>query len=153
LGVVDEGARALIEKKLGGRVPSGPVKEKDFFEPYFDKIDGRMRGHYADMARNLRKTLVLKNGVSPLGLLRNCLDHALNDRNKPGGVFDAVRQTFKFTGGRKLLDTVQAMNEFRNTRIAHQEKPITESKEAQAALRQWIEGLALLWNESQAKTA
>ena len=150
LGVVDEGARTLVEKKLVSLVPAGPVKEKDFFEPYFDKIDGRMRGHYQDMARNLRKTLVLKNGVSPLGLLRNCLDHALNDRNKPAGVFDAIRQTFKITGGRKLLDSVQAMYEFRNTRIAHQEQPLTDAKEAKAALIRWLEGLRQIWEAGQA---
>jgi type III restriction enzyme len=151
LGVVDEGARALIEKKLGPLVPQGPVKEKDFFEPYFERIDARMRGHYSDMARNLRKTLVLKNGVSPLGLLRNCLDHALNDRNKPGGVFEAIRESFKMAGGRKLLDVVQSMNDFRNTRIAHQERPVTDVKEAKGTLVRWIEGLSLLWKAGQDK--
>ena len=38
-----------------------------------------MHRHYTELARNLRKTLVYQTGVSPLGLLRNCYDYALND--------------------------------------------------------------------------
>lgn len=149
LGVIDEAARGLVCKKLQPLIPQGAVKERDWFEPHYAKLDGSQRRHYEELARNLRKTLVLHSGVSPLGLLRNCLDHALNDRYKPGGVFDSIRVAFKFTGSRKLLESVQALNDFRNTRVAHQEQPVSDAKQARSQLIRWIAGLAELWNAGQ----
>jgi type III restriction enzyme len=106
--------------------------------------------HYEEMARNLRKTLVYRNGVSPSGLLRSCLDYALNDNTKITGVFEAVKSELRFKGGRDLLARVAGINDFRNTRIAHQEKPLTDSSEARKALVQWIEGLSQLWQVASA---
>jgi len=36
----------------------------------------------------LKKTSVFNNGLSPLGLLRQCLDYAMNDNTKLTGAFD-----------------------------------------------------------------
>ncbi|HUE73473.1 MAG TPA: DEAD/DEAH box helicase family protein [Pirellulaceae bacterium] len=149
LGSLDEVARGLVTQKLTPKMPSGPVQQRDWFEPLLDKVDGRMRKHYQDISINLRKTLVYKNGISPLGLLRNCLDYALNDKVKIAGVFESTRNAFRFDGSRKLLDDVQAINDFRNTRVAHQEKPLEKADEAKAALVRWIQGLVRLWQASQ----
>ena len=66
-------------QKLTPKMPGNMQQQKDWFEPYLAKVDQRMVRHYEEMARNLKKSLVYKNGVSPLGLLRNCLDFALNE--------------------------------------------------------------------------
>ncbi len=100
--------------------------------------------HYEQVARNLRKTLVYRKGVSPLGLLRNCLDYALNDNTKLTSVFEAIKEYCRFSGGRKLLDIIGKINDFRNTRIAHQAQPLTDHDEGLAALKGWIEGLVML---------
>ncbi len=145
LGVLDETARGLVLQKLTPSLPSGAQAQKDWFEPYMAGADRRMVPHYEQLSRNLKKTLVYKNGVSPLGMLRNCLDYALNDNSKLSGVFAALKSQFRFSGGRELLERVGTVNEFRNTRVAHQEKPLTDPAEARQALVLWIALLLTLW--------
>jgi type III restriction enzyme len=145
LGVVDEAARGLVLKKLNEKMPGNIQEQREWFEPYLAGADRRMIPHYQQLAQNLRKTLVYRNGVSPLGLLRSCLDYALNDHTRLTGVFEAVKTEFRFSGGRNLLDCVKSINDLRNTRIAHQEKPFTDPVEAKKALIAWVEGLSQLW--------
>jgi type III restriction enzyme len=123
--------------------------QKTWFEPYLAGVDRRMVRHYEEMARNLRKTLVYKNGLSPLGLLRSSLEYALNDNTKLTGVFEAVKSELRFTGGRDLLDRITSINEFRNTKVAHQEAPLTDPAQAKAALVTWVEGLNHLWQATR----
>ena len=145
LGVMDETAKGLVLKKLLPAMPASQPEQQEWFDPYLHNIDSRMHRHFQEVARNLKKTLVYQSGVSPIGLLRNCLDFALNDTSKLTGVFAEVRTAFRFTGGRQLLDDVTQANDFRNTRVAHQEKPVTDPKEAKAALAQWVSALRQLW--------
>ncbi len=145
LGVIDESAKGLVIQRLTPRMPGNMQEQKDWFEPYLDSADRRTVRHYEDMARNLKKTLVYKNGVSPLGLLRSCLDYALNDNTKLGGVFDALKSDFRFSGGRDLLSGIKSINDFRNTRVVHQESPLTNPAEAKTALVVWVDGLNRLW--------
>jgi hypothetical protein len=107
-----------------------------------------MHRHYSELARNLRKTLVYQTGVSPLGLLRNCYDYALNDATALTGVFEAVRDELRLPGARVIFEAIQSVNDFRNTRVAHQEKPLTNPDETKTALLKWVETLALLWQEN-----
>jgi type III restriction enzyme len=81
---------------------------------------------------------------SVIGLLCACLDFALNDKNEIDGVFKAIRESFRFTGSRKILDRVTAVNDFRNMYIAHHEKDLIDKTVAQSNLKQWVETLALL---------
>jgi type III restriction enzyme len=145
LGVVDEAARGLVLKKLNEKMPGNMQEQREWFEPYLAGADRRMIPHYQQLAQNLRKTLVYRNGVSPLGLLRSCLDYALNDHTKLTGVFEAIKTEFRFSGGRNLLDCVKSINDLRNTRIAHQEAPLADRIEAKKALIGWVEGLSQLW--------
>ena len=55
------------------------------------------------MAQNLKRTLVFNNGIMPLGLLRDCMEYALNDNTRIEGVFQAVKVKFKVAGGREML--------------------------------------------------
>jgi hypothetical protein len=107
-----------------------------------------MHRHYTELARNLRKTLVYQTGVSPLGLLRNCYDYALNDATALTGVFEAVRDELRLPGARAIFEAIKSVNDFRNTRVAHQETPLTNPDETKAALLKWVETLAFLWREN-----
>ena len=145
LGVLDETAKGLVLQKLTPQMPPNMQDQRDWFEPHFGAVEHTKRRHYEEVARNLRKTLVYKNGVSPLGLLRNCLDFALNDTTPLTGVFVALKAELRFSGGRELLDRVKTINDFRNTRVAHQETPLTNPAEAKTALITWVDGLNRLW--------
>lgn len=145
LGPLDNAAKAMLTAKLGGLVPGLPADQRAWFEPYFQGGPGKSAEHYKRVAQNLRKTLLFGSGLMPIGLLRDCLDFALNDNTKIGGVFDAIRQAFRFTGSRKVLEEVTAVYDFRNAHIAHQESPIADVKPASAALGRWIKTLALLY--------
>ena len=148
LGVMDETAKGLVMQKLQGRLPANAQEQKNWFEPYLGRVDARMHRHYTELARNLRKTMVYQAGVSPLGQLRSCLDFALNDSTELTGVFEAVKEEFQIAGSRSLLDAVQKVNDFRNSYVAHQEKPLTKPAEARVALVQWVQTLIALWEEN-----
>jgi type III restriction enzyme len=148
LGVIDEAAKGLVMQKLKSHLPETAPEQQKWFEPYLGKVDSRMHRHYTELARNLRKTLVYQSGVSPLGLLRNCYDYALNDSTALTGVFEAVKDQFRSPGARRTLDLVQRVNDFRNTRVAHQEKALTDREEAKDELKKWVEALGLIWQEN-----
>ena len=56
-----------------------------------------------------------------------------------------MKAELKFSAGRDLLDRIKSMNEFRNTKIAHQESPLTNPADAKAGLVSRIEALNRLW--------
>lgn len=149
LGVTDETATGLILKRLSPFMPANMLDQQTWFEPYLEKVDRRSVTHYQQMAQNLKKTLVYRTGISPLGLLRSCLDYALNDSTKLGGVFEDTKTALRFTGSRAVLESVTSMNDFRNTRVAHQGTPLTDPKESKQALVLWIAGLSRLWQAHQ----
>lgn len=76
------------------------------------------------------------------------IDHhyylALNDTTIIGGVFEALHTQLRVQGGRKFLETVTRINDFRNTYIAHQEKELTDRNLAEQELKFWIEALHIL---------
>jgi len=76
--------------------------------------------------------------------LKNGVRHLLCDA--PSGPF---RQKVPDTVFSSLLDRVKAINEFRNTRVAHQETPLTSPAEAKSALQTWVDGLGLLWRAAK----
>lgn len=68
----------------------------------------------------------------------------MNDKTKLNGVFEAVREAFRLPGSRKLLERITAVNDFRNTFIAHPEKELTDKALAESNLKHWVETLGLL---------
>lgn len=142
LGPFDEACKAVVINRLRGHMPSVPVEQRDWFEPYMGDVNNRSLKHYENMARNLKRGLVYGNPHSVIGLLRSCLDYALNDNTKIDGVFEAVTTAFRFEGARSFLDQVSAVNDFRNTYIAHHEKELRDAALASANLKSWIETLA-----------
>lgn len=144
LGAMDEAAKGLILRKLQSDLPTTVPEQKAWLAPYMDTIEPGRRQRYKDMAQNLKRTLVFNNGLSPVGLLRVCLDYALNDKLTLGGVFEALKAKFQMADAKDLLDTVAQINDFRNTYIAHQDKELTDASTAEHALRLWVGGLAML---------
>jgi type III restriction enzyme len=125
-------------------MPATVPDQKTWFDPYLRDADRRSQPRYEKIAQNLKRTLVFNNGIMPLGLLRDCMEYALNDNTRIEGVFQAVKSKFKVAGGRDMLAKIIRIYDFRNTRVAHQEKDITDPKEAQQNLVGWIKGLTAL---------
>ena len=148
LGCLDEAARGIIRSRLQPHLPAKLDDQKAWFSPYLGNIDRRQEKQYKNMAQNLKRTLVFGNGLSPIGLLRSCLDYALNDHTKIGGVFEAVKAEFRVQGAREFLSKVSRINDFRNTYVAHQEQTLSDQKLASEKLSEWIEALQALHEEA-----
>lgn len=144
LGVIDGAAKAVITHRLQQRVPGLPSDQRAWFEPPLQGKSDKKTDHYKRVNTNLRKTLLFDGGLMPIGLLRDCLDYALNDSARFPGVFADVRAAFRFAGARKLLEAVSTIYEFRNTYVAHQDAPLTDPRVAGPALGEWIRLIPLL---------
>jgi len=144
LGSFDDAAKTLIMNLLQGSVPTARPDQENWFDPYLGDVEQKNRDRYLQMGKNLKRGLVYGNPRSVIGLLCSCLDYALNDNTKIDGVFVAVRGAFRFTGARNLLSRLTAVNEFRNTYIAHHQKDLTDKIVAERHLKQWVETVALL---------
>lgn len=144
LGSIDEVAKGFLVRRLQPELPVTVDAQKAWFAPYLGGVDRKSEDYYRKLAQNLKRTLVFNNGLSLIGLLRSCLDYALNDTTKIEGVFEALQTQLRFQGGRKLLETVTRINDFRNTYIAHQEQELTDKNLAEQELKIWIEALHMI---------
>jgi type III restriction enzyme len=144
LGSIDEVAKGFLVRRLQPEMPVTVDDQKAWFAPYLGDVDRKAEDYYRKLAQNLKRTLVFNNGLSLIGLLRSCLDFALNDTTKIGGVFEALKIQLRFQGGRKVLETVTRINDFRNTYIAHQEQELTDKNLAEQELKIWIEALHMV---------
>src|SRR5262245_53417890 len=144
LGPFDEAAKGLILKRLQGKMPVARGDQENWFDPYMGKVDPKLRDRYQSLAKNLKRGLLYGNPHSVIGLLSACLDFALNDKAQLEGVFSAVREAFRVSGARKLLDRITTVNQFRNIYIAHHEKDLTDKSLAEINLKQWVETFLLL---------
>ncbi|NJP11271.1 MAG: DEAD/DEAH box helicase family protein, partial [Leptolyngbyaceae cyanobacterium RU_5_1] len=141
LGSIDEVSKGFLVRRLQPEMPVTVDEQKAWFVPYLGGVDRKSEDYYRKLAQNLKRTLVFNNGLSLIGLLRSCLDYALNDTTKIGGVFEALHTQLRFQGSRKFLETVTRINDFRNTYIAHQEQELTDKNLAEQELKIWIEAL------------
>jgi type III restriction enzyme len=141
LGSIDEVAKGFLVRRLQSAIPSTVDDQKTWFAPDLGGVDRKLEDYHRKLAQNLKRTLVFNNGLSPIGLLRSCLDYALNDTTKIGGVFETLKTQLRFQGGRNILETVARINDFRNTYIAHQEQELTDKNLAEQELKIWIEAL------------
>jgi type III restriction enzyme len=89
------------------------------------------------MAASLKKALVYGSVHSAIGLTRSCLDHAVQGAPALGGVFAAVRKAFVVPDAAGHLKRVSDVNDFRNTYVAHHEKPLTDRVSVETNLRGW----------------
>ncbi len=100
---------------------------------------------HREKANNLRRTLVFKNGLMPMGLLEFCLDYARRTTSPPGGIFNSVRSRFAKFKETQLCSTVNEIYTFRNTYVAHQNQELTDVAVSKKALRAWITGLQAIY--------
>jgi len=144
LGSFDEAAKAFILKLLQSRVPLNRHDQQRWFEPDLASAGQKDLRHFQNMAVSLKRALVYGSVHSPIGLVRSCLDHAFQGKPPLGGVFAAVRQAFALPDATGQLKRISDVNEFRNTYVAHHEKPLTDRALAEQHLKSWVIALASL---------
>ncbi len=145
LGPLDEAARAVMLKLLGADIPTEREAQRAFFEPGLGHLSEKDAEMYRRRGKDLKRTLVDHNGMSPIGLLRWCLQYSRKSDVSPGAVFDAVKRHFSGIS-EDTYKFVSSINTFRNDYVAHQEKELTDSSVARKNLEDWTIGLRRIWS-------
>ena len=144
LGPLDEASKAVMLKYIGPKIPDQKEAQEKFFAPDITALPKKEAENYLRRGKDLKRTLVDHNGMSPIGLLRWCLQHARESVTPVGGVFAEVKACFSSLsdGDYKLVSRI---NTFRNDYIAHQNKELTDAAIAAKALGEWVSGLCKIW--------
>jgi len=144
LGPLDEASKAVLLKRLGPEIPTEREAQKKFFETDASGLTEKETDDFKRRSSNLKRTLVDHNGVSPIGLLRECLQYARDSKKSVGPVFDCVKKEFQMES-EETYKLVSRINAFRNAYVAHQTKELTDLAMAKAALAEWTGGLCRIW--------
>ncbi|MBI5715697.1 MAG: DEAD/DEAH box helicase family protein [Chloroflexi bacterium] len=149
LGVLDEAAKALILSLLEPDMPPTRDEQKTFLEPSLRGLSDKDSNWLRQNSNSLKKALVYRNFIMPLGMLGFCFDYTKQGGLGVGGIFESVVKNFSRFNTLDLGERVAAIRNFRNTYVAHQEKELTDPKLARAEMAHWIEGLIALHNAKQ----
>jgi type III restriction enzyme len=141
---LDEAAKAVLLARLGPDIPAEREAQRMFFEPDLSNLPKREAEMCKRRGSDLKRTLVDHNGMSPIGLLRWCLQYARESSAPPSAALDAVRRRFANLED-EARGLVSRINTFRNDYIAHQNKELTDAGQARESLREWSSGVAQLW--------
>ena len=144
LGPLDEAAKAVLLAHLGPDIPADREAQRAFFEPDLSALSKKDAEMCKRRGSDLRRTLVDHNGMSPIGLLRWCLQFARESGSAPSAALESVRRHFAGADA-EIYARVNRLNTFRNDYIAHQNKELSDAVQAREALREWSDGLARLW--------
>ena len=144
LGPLDEASRAVMLKFFGADIPAERQAQQKFFEPDVSHLPKKEAEMCQRRGKDLRRTLVDHNGMSPIGLLRWCLQFAGEPSGPKDAVFGVVKQRFAVVPS-DICKLVSSINTFRNDYVAHQDQELTDSALARKALEEWATGLRRIW--------
>ena len=144
LGPLDEAAKAVLLARLGPDIPAEREAQRAFFEPDLSALSKKDAETCKRRGSDLKRTLVDHNGMSPIGLLRWCLQFARESGSAPSAALESVRRHFAGVDA-EIYALVNRINTFRNDYIAHQYKELTDAGLARDSLREWSRGVARLW--------
>jgi type III restriction enzyme len=135
---LDEYALRILEKYLKPRLPAGTGQRYDFFNPDLSGLSNRDQTLLEKNQRYLHNNLEYGRSIQRLGTLLFCLDYAQKNRRDAGGIWQAVADIFSAPQFAGLYRCLNAINEFRNTRVAHVEQPLTDAAEARGMMHRWL---------------
>jgi type III restriction enzyme len=144
LGPLDEASRAVMLKFLGPDIPTERKAQQKFFEPDVSHLSKQEAEMCQRRGKDLRRTLVDHNGLSPIGLLRWCLQYAAESSGPTDAIFGVVKQRFAAVPA-EIRQLVGRINTFRNEYVAHQNRALTDAALARQALGEWVNGLRQIW--------
>jgi type III restriction enzyme len=145
LGPMDEAAKSVLFSFLDDSVPADSRAQREFFSTDRESFFENRADFIKRQAVNLRRTLVDRGGLMPIGLLQWCLEYARQSRHESSGVFAVIRSKFADVARTDLLEDVTRIYEFRNRYVAHQDEQLTDARTAKAALGEWARGLHRIW--------
>ena len=143
LGPLDDAATALISDTLSAHVPADPQAQKIFFEPLYDSLKKGDVKYHIDNAKRLRRLLVHKTPLMPVGQLNFCLRYS-TQTHEVGGVFQAIRDGFASLGQTNFAAQVESIYEFRNKHVAHVDVELQDRALAETGLKHWVDGLVAI---------
>lgn len=142
LGPLDDYAIRILEKCLIPMIPGDVRLRRDYFGPYLDDLPQRERVLLERNGRYLEQNLVFGRSIQKLGTLLFCIEYATQRRCEAPGIWKHVAEAFSTADMRDLYADLRAVNEFRNTRVAHIEKPLDDPAEAREAMKCWLRCLS-----------
>jgi type III restriction enzyme len=150
LGPIDHAAESLLLKRLSDKVPAVAEDQKQYFAPDLTHAKSKHRAFLAERCSLLKRLLVHRSPIMPVGLLAFCLDYASKADDPMPGVLAMVRASFANLAASDLRGVVARVYDFRNTYIAHEKQgPMTSAAEARVNLRTWLQALAALEHSLQ----
>ncbi len=144
LGPLDDASRAVMLKVLEPVIPVDRAAQQVFFEPDLLQLSKKDAEMFKRRGSDLRRTLVDHAGISPIGLLRWCLQQPHEKKPSAGGVFLATHERFDSVPD-SSYKLVCRINNFRNDYIAHQVKELSDPTIAKTGMIEWIAGLVAIW--------
>jgi type III restriction enzyme len=153
LGPLDAEAEAVLLERLADTVPEGDEEQDAFFSPDLADEKRKHQKFLENQASLLRRFLVNRSPIMPIGLLRFCIEYAAKEQPAPGGILAAVRQRFSDLATTDLGERLGAAYDFRNTYIAHVKEELTARKTAEDGLREWIDAITRLHSVAAGSTA
>ncbi len=138
LGPLDEYALRILERYLKPVIPPDKEASIMFFNPNLEHLPQREKTLLEKNQRYLRDNLVFGRSIQRLGTLLFCLEYARRGRGDVAGVWEEARRRFSSATFDDLFRLLSRVNEFRNTRVAHVETPLTDEREAWDAMRTWL---------------
>jgi type III restriction enzyme len=145
LGPIDEAAKGVLVDFLSESVPQDSKAQKEFFNPDYLFLSSGKIDFLKRQASNLKRTLVDRNGLMPIGLLQWCLEYARQSTHEAAGIFGAVKEKFAQAAKTDLQETVGRIYDFRNQYVAHQDKELSDAEATRQALGEWTRGLYRIW--------
>jgi len=138
----------ILITSLSSGIPTNPQDQHTFFNPYLDGIESENTVRLLkDHARKLRRNVVDRGRSNLLGNLLFTLDFAWNPKFsqiKGLPLWDLVRGRLNDDQLQYIYEELSEVNTFRNKYVAHGDTPLTDSAEAEANLRQWINCILLM---------
>jgi type III restriction enzyme len=119
LAPLDDAAKHFVFNALSPELPADRVDQEEWFTPPMRRANSKAMPHYTRMGREVKRLMLWNNPATPSGLLRDCLEFALNDTTQPEGCFSAIRSVLGAKKFRSLQTSVKAVVELRNGCIAH----------------------------------
>nr|MBC7244610.1 DEAD/DEAH box helicase family protein [Chloroflexota bacterium] len=138
LGPLEEYALRVLAKYLKPVIPPDKEASIAFFNPSLEHLPQRERALLEKNQRYLRDNLVFGRSIQRLGTFLFCLEYARQGRDDVHGIWEEVRRRFSAARFGALCELLSQVNEFRNTRVAHVEAPLTDEQEAWDAMRAWL---------------
>jgi type III restriction enzyme len=148
LGALEDASNSVLLGVLSPKVPTVRTAEKEFFSPILTGLDNKKLRYFQDEIKKLERTLIFRSPISPVGHLRFCLEYANKGKENFGGILKAVKDSFTTKADLEIGGTLNAVYQFRNKYIAHQEHATVSNDLAREQLMLWIRTLTALYARS-----